>query len=91
MSQTITNLGHYGHMTWYILNIPGTIPSQDMGVASVWYIQNIPDIYWFGTVLVHRPRTYNVLTMYQVSTSPLAPSVNLHLGAKRALPAHRAG
>jgi hypothetical protein len=26
-------------------------------------------------VLVHRPRTNNVLAMYWVSTSPLAPSV----------------
>jgi hypothetical protein len=29
---------------------------------------------WFGMVLVHRPRTNNVLAMYWVSTSPLAPS-----------------
>jgi hypothetical protein len=29
-------------------------------------------------VLVHRPRTNNVLAMYWVSTSPLAPSVNAY-------------
>jgi hypothetical protein len=28
-------------------------------------------------VLVYRPRPYNVLAMYQVSTSPLAPSVSI--------------
>jgi hypothetical protein len=62
-------------MTWYILNISDTIPGQDIAVTSVWYIKNIPDICWFGMVLVHRPRTNNVLAMYWVSTSPFAPSV----------------
>ena len=71
----ITNLGHYGHMTWYILNIHDNIPGQDMMVASIWYILNVLTMCQFGTVLVHRPRPYNVLAMYQVSTSPLAPSV----------------
>ena len=70
----ITNLGHCDHMTWYILNIPDHIPSQDIVGASVWYILNILTICRFGMVLVHRPRPYNVLAMYQVSTSPLAPS-----------------
>ena len=61
-------------MTWYMLNISDTIPSQDIAVTSVWYIENIPDMCWFGMVLVHCPRTNNVLAMYWVSTSPLAPS-----------------
>ena len=26
----VANLGHHGHMTWYILNIPDNIPSQDV-------------------------------------------------------------
>jgi len=72
----ITNLGHHGHMTWYILNIPDNIPSWDVMVASVWYILNVLNMDQFGMVLVLRPRTYNVLAMYQVSTSPLAPSVS---------------
>src|ERR1700742_5072402 len=71
----VTNLGHCDHMTWYILNIPDNFPGQDVMVASIWYILNILTIYQFGTVLVHRSRPYNVLAMYQVSTSPLAPSV----------------
>ena len=70
----ITNLGHYGHMTWYILNIPDNIPSQDVMVASVWYILNVLNMDQFGMVLVLRPRPCNVLAMYQVSASPLAPS-----------------
>jgi hypothetical protein len=72
----ITNLGHCGHMIRYILNIPDTITSQDMVITSAWYIQNILGICRFGIVLVHRPRPYNVLAMYWVSTSPLAPSVS---------------
>jgi len=72
----ITNLGHHGHMTWYILNTPDNIPSWDVMVASVWYIFNVLNVAQFGMVLVLRPRPYNVLAMYQVSTSPLAPSVN---------------
>jgi len=71
----ITNLGRHGHMTWYILNIPDSIPSWDVMVASVWYISNVLNMDQFGMVLVLRPRPYNVLAMYQVSTSPLAPSV----------------
>ena len=71
----ITNLGHHGHMTWYILNIPDNIPSWDVMVASVWYILNVLNMGQFGMVLVLCPRPYNVLAMYQVSTSPLAPSV----------------
>src|SRR6266478_3455309 len=74
MYLTITNLGHCGHMTWYIWNILDNIPSQDVLVTSVWYILNVLNICWFGTVLVLRPRPYNVLAMYQVGTSPLAPS-----------------
>src|SRR6266436_2899268 len=74
MYLTITNLGHHGHMTWYILNILDNIPSQDVLVTSVWYILNVLNICWFGMLLVLRPRPYNVLAMYQVSTSPLAPS-----------------
>ena len=38
ISWSISGLGHCGHMTWYILNISDTIPSQDIVVASVWYI-----------------------------------------------------
>ena len=71
----ITNLGHCGHMTWYILNIPDNIPSWDVMVASVWYILNVLNMGQFGMVLVLCPRPYNVLAMYQVSTSPLTPSV----------------
>src|SRR6266478_2728227 len=74
MYLTITNLGHHGHMTWYIRNILDNIPSQDVLVTSVWYILNVLNIYWFGMLLVLRPRPYNVLAMYQVGTSPLAPS-----------------
>jgi len=70
----VANLGHHGHMTWYILNIPDNIPSQDVMVTFVWYILNILNMDWFGMVLVLRPRPYNILAMYQVSTSPLAPS-----------------
>src|SRR6266436_8215769 len=66
---TTTNLGHHGHMTWYILNILDNIPSQDVLVTSVWYILNVLNICWFGMLLVLRPRPYNVLAMYQVSTS----------------------
>src|SRR6266436_668728 len=72
---TTTNLGHHGHMTWYILNILDNIPSQDVLVTSVWYILNVLNICWFGMLLVLRPRPYIVLAMYQVGTSPLAPSV----------------
>jgi hypothetical protein len=61
-------------MTWYILNVPDTIPTQDIAVTSVWCILNIPDICQYGMVLVHCPRTNNVLAIYWVSTSPLAPS-----------------
>jgi hypothetical protein len=61
---TITNLGHCGHMIWYILNIPDTITGQDMVVTSAQYIQNILGICQFGIVLVHRPRPCNVLAMY---------------------------
>jgi hypothetical protein len=61
-------------MIWYILNIPDTITSQDVVITSGWYIQKILGICWFGIVLAHRPRPYNVLAMYWVSTSPLAPS-----------------
>ena len=75
MPLTITNLGHCGHMTWYILNIPNNIPSWDIVVTSVWYILNILTMFQFGMASVHCPRTYNVLAMYWVSTSPLAPSV----------------
>ena len=71
----ITNQGHHGHMTWYILNIPDNIPSQDMIITSLWYILNILNMHWFGMVLVLHPRPCHVLAMYQVSTSPLAPSV----------------
>ena len=71
----ITNLGHHGHMTWYILNIPDNIPSWDVMAAFVWYILKVLNMDQFGMVLVLRPRPYNVLAMYQVSTSPLAPSV----------------
>jgi len=71
----VANLGHHGHMTWYILNIPDNIPSQDVMVTFVWYILNILNMGWFGMVLVLHPRPYNILAMYQVSTSPLAPSV----------------
>jgi len=70
----VANLGHHGHMTWYILNIPDNIPSQDVMVTFVWYILNILNMDWFGMVLVLHPRPYNILAMYQVSTSPLAPS-----------------
>ena len=38
ISWSISSLGHCGHMTWYILNISDTIPSQDIAAASVWYI-----------------------------------------------------
>ena len=65
-----------GHMTWYILNTPDNIPSWDVMVASVWYILNVLNMDQFGMVLVLRPRPCNVLAMYQVSTSPLAPSVS---------------
>jgi len=75
----ITNLGHHGHMTWYILNIPDNIPSWDVMVASVWYILNVLNMDQFGMVLVLRPRPYNVLAMYQVSTSPLTRSVSTML------------
>ena len=71
----VTNLGHHGHMTWYILNIPDDVPGQDVMATFVWYILNVLNINQFGMVLVLRPRPYNVLAMYQVSASPLAPSV----------------
>src|SRR6266436_3758666 len=77
---TTTNLGHHGHMTWYILNILDNIPSQDVLVTSVWYILNVLNICWFGMLLVLRPRPYNVLAMYQVGTSPLAPGECTELG-----------
>src|SRR6266576_3093522 len=70
----ITNPGHCGHMTWYILNVPGNVPSQVVVVTSVWYILNILNMCQFGNVLVYRPSPYNVLAMYQVGTLPLAPS-----------------
>jgi len=43
-------------------------------VASVGYILNVLNMDQFGMVLVLCPSPYNVLAMYQVSTSPLAPS-----------------
>lgn len=46
-----------------------------MVVASVWSILNIPIMCCFSTVLVLHPRPHKVLAMYQVSPSPLAPSV----------------
>jgi len=57
MYLAITNLGHYGHMTWYILNILNNIPSQNIVVISVWYILNVLNVCWFGTVLVLWPQT----------------------------------
>ena len=35
ISWTISGFGHFGHMTWYILNISGTLPSQDIAVTSI--------------------------------------------------------
>ena len=89
MYLTITNLGHCGHMTWYIWNILDNIPSQDVLVTSVWYILNALNICWFGTVLVLRPRPYNVLAMYQVSTSPLTPSVCIWKSEQTVQPTHQ--
>ena len=71
----VTGLGHHGHMTWYILNTSDYVPGQDVMVTFVWYILNVLKIHQFGMVLVLRPRPYNVFAMYQVSASPLAPSV----------------
>ena len=71
----VTNLGHHGHMTWYILNIPDDVPSQNVMVTFFWCTLNVLNMHQFSTVLVLRPRPCNVLAMYQVSASPLAPSV----------------
>ena len=60
----IANQGYHGHMTWSILNIPHNFPTQDVMVASIWYILNILNMFRFGTVLVLRPRPCNVLAMY---------------------------
>ena len=48
----IANWEHHGHMTWFILNIPHNLPTQDVMVASVWYIFNILNMHRFitGTV-----------------------------------------
>ena len=46
----VTNLGHHGHMTWYILNIPDDVPGQDVMATFVWYILNVLNInqFWYG-------------------------------------------
>ena len=72
----ITNLGHCSHMTWYILNIPDNIPSQDSVVTSAWYILNALNMCQFGMPSLLHPRPYNVLTMYWVSSPPLTPSAS---------------
>ena len=56
----IANLGHHGHMTWSVLNIPHNFPSQDVIVAPVWYILNILNMHRFGIVMIftHFPLFY---------------------------------